>query len=208
MQSRPERPNTITVTGSAQTVVSPDEATISIAVVRQAPSAGTALAATNEANKATRDRLRSLGVADTDVRAGTLGLQPTMAYDGPTPRTTGYEGRIGFTIIVRSVANLDDILTQLVGSGVSELHGVSFGSSHATEAEDDARRAAIADAHRKATVLAEAAGRRLGAAVSIREDMDNYGAVRNSSFAMKASAEAMPGGLDIGVTARVTYQLE
>jgi uncharacterized protein len=138
-----------------------------------------------------------------------VALHQTMSYDGPNPTPTGFESRVGFTIVLRSLQRLDDVLAQLVESGVSELHGVSFTSSRAAEAEDNARREAIADARRKAVLYAEAAGRTLGAAVSIREGGDAPGPWGGGVRMMAASADASssPGGIDLGASVRVTFEL-
>jgi uncharacterized protein len=205
-------PHIVSVSGFASVVVEPDEAVVNIAVVVQEPTATTALGTTRMRAAQVRGRLTTLGIAERDVRAGDVGLQQVMAYDGPSPRSIGFESRIGFTVVVRDLPRLDTVLIELVESGVSALNGVSFSSSSAAEHRDRALRDAVADAHRKATLLATAAGRSLGRAITIDDGTVStpppfMGGRAMAAFAMDSSAAA-PGGLEIGATVRVVYELE
>jgi uncharacterized protein len=201
----------VSVSGFASVVVEPDEAVVNIAVVVQEPTATTALSTTRMRAAQVRGRLTALGIAERDVRAGDVGLQQVMAYDGPSPRSIGFESRIGFTVVVRDLPRLDNVLIELVESGVSALNGVVFSSSTAAEHRDTALRDAVAEAQRKATLLASAAGRSLGRAITIDDGtvatpMPVMGVHRAAAFAMDTSAVA-PGGMEIGATVRIVYEL-
>jgi uncharacterized protein len=202
--------NTVSVSASASVVVEPDEAVVNIAVVCQEPTAGAALGVTRDRAAQVRARLVALGIADRDVRAGDVGLQQMMSYEGQTPRPIGFESRIGFTIVVRDLPRLDDVLVELVESGVSALNGVSFSSSNADSHRDTAMAQAVVEAHRKATLLANAAGRTVGRAVTI-DDATGFGPVPVGGMRMMAasfdSSAVAPGGLELGATVRVVYEL-
>jgi uncharacterized protein len=203
-------PNTVSVSGSASIVVEPDEAVVHLAVVCQEPTAGAALGVSRDRAAQVRARLVALGVADRDVRAGDVGLQQVMSYEGQTPKPLGFESRIGFTVVVRDLPRLDDVLVEVVESGVSALNGVVFSSSRATEQRDEALTHAVSDAHRKATLLATAAERSVGRALTI-DDASGFGppqggGMRLMAASFEASAVA-PGGLELSATVRVVYEL-
>jgi uncharacterized protein len=202
--------NTVSVSASSSVVVEPDEAVVNIAVVCQEPTAGAALGVTRDRAAQVRARLVALGIADRDVRAGDVGLQQLMSYEGQTPRPIGFESRIGFTIVVRDLPRLDDVLVELVESGVSALNGVSFSSSQSAAHCDRALTQAVAEAHRKATLLASAAGRSVGQALTI-DDASGFGPPAGGGMRMMAasfdSSAVAPGGMELSAAVRVVYEL-
>lgn len=199
--------NTISVQGTGVVVTEPDEAVVALAVVAQAPNAAAALSGTRTGAEQVRQRLEALGVASRDVRAGEFFLQQVMAYDGPTPRATGFESRIGFTVLLRDISRVDEVLAELVESGVSVLNNVTFGSSRAEEHADVARFNAVADARRRADLLAAAAGRSVGRALRIEEVSDAMGFAGGGMRMMAAEAASAPGGVELTAAVALTFEL-
>ncbi|MGB3148378.1 MAG: SIMPL domain-containing protein, partial [Paracoccaceae bacterium] len=97
-----------------------------------------------------------------------------------------------------------------VQDGANSLNGVTFGLQDQTAALDDARRAAIADAQRKANLYAEAAGVSLGGVLSISEQGSSqppYMPVRMEMAAKSADVPVSAGELSLGVTVTVTFAI-
>ena len=97
-----------------------------------------------------------------------------------------------------------------VGAGATTVQDVSVGLAESAAAEDEARTLAVADARRKAEVLARAAGVRLGAATLLAEELSGGGP---APIAFKMAAmEAAPtpvaaGSTDVQVDIQVTFAI-
>jgi uncharacterized protein YggE len=110
---------------------------------------------------------------------------------------------------LRDVAKLGDLLTSLIEAGANRLNGVTFEIAEPAPLLDDARRAAVADARKRAELYATAAGVKVGRVLSIGE---------NSALApvpmmrmAKAGADAVPvaaGEQTITAGVSVVFEIE
>lgn len=193
------------VTGVGVVEHSPDMARVTIGVTTPGETAAEALAANSEAMRRVVDRLREAGLADEDIQ--TSGFSVTPQWDNnridKEPRLAGFVARNGVNARVRALDGLGAVLDAAVADGANTLGGIDFGLADATEALDEARRAAVADAMRRAEVLAGAAGVELGALRSIREDEGGGARPMFAARAMDAGAVPVEPGA-VSHQARVT----
>lgn len=171
-QSAP--PPRIVVSGEGEAALRPDLALLTLAVMREAPTAREAMTANNEAIAAVIAALKEAGVADRDLQ--TAGLQINPRYDYPrnqdgnqTAVLAAYQVTNTLSVRVRDIARVGEILDQAVTLGVNQGGGISFTNDDPSAAIQEARRKAVADAIAKARTLAEAAGVDLGKVVEISE---------------------------------------
>ena len=162
-------PREIVVTGEGRVSAAPDMATIMIGVMREARTAGEAMAAASEAASAVLAELAASGIEPRDIQTANIGLNPSYQHsnDGRAPRITGYIASNDLTVRVRDLATLGAVLDAAVADGANGLNGLFFGIADESALEDEARRNAVADARAKAETLAEAAGVQLGAVRAI-----------------------------------------
>lgn len=162
---------TITVTGEGIVETASDQATISLGVTTNAQTAVAALAANSEAMEAMMNQLRAAGVAPADLQTANLSLNPNWSgYDSSsTPTIAGYIASNMLNVRVRDLEALGTILDAAVSDGANTMNGISFGLSEPNPVMNEARTRAVADATSRASVLATAAGARLGPVVSITE---------------------------------------
>ncbi len=158
---RPERRAILTVTGSGEVSAVPDQARIGAGVVREAPSAGAALAANSQALGNVLAALRQAGIEDRDIRTRQVSLSPV--YDPkPTrgqPRAiVAYRASNQLSIRARKLEDLGALMDALVVAGATNLNGPHFMHGEPRPLRDEARRRAVADARDKAALYAEAAG--------------------------------------------------
>ncbi|GLK56002.1 uncharacterized protein YggE [Methylopila capsulata] len=164
------QPPAVSVTGEGVVAATPDRAVVTSGVVTRAPTAGAALSANATAMTKVFAALKAAKIEDRDVATSALGLQPQYDYgDGRAPKLVAYEARNAVTIRVRELDRLGALLDQLVQAGSNQLESLVFDVSDADKRLDEARKAAIADARRKAELYAEAAGAKLGEVLSIDE---------------------------------------
>ena len=99
-----------------------------------------------------------------------MSLAPVMDYSSNNrPKVTGYQASNQVTVRVRALDTLGTVLDQTVSDGANEFHGLSFGLAEPGPALDAARMSGVKDARRKAEMMAEAAGVKLGKLLSLSE---------------------------------------
>lgn len=204
---------TISVTGEATVMATPDVATIDGGVISDAKTAREASEATSKAMAAVLTALKGSGIADNDIRTARISLQPQSATRGQmqqgAPQITGYRASNRVTVRMRDVAKIASTIDTLVGAGANDIGGIDFSVTKESELLDEARTRAIADARRKADIYAKAAGVTLGPAASISED----GASPPMPMQMrtfKASAAATPvspGEEPLRVQVNVSFEI-
>ena len=166
-----ETMRTVSVTGVAEVAAVPDLAQVTIGVVTEAVSASAAM----EANTSDMNRLLTAldeaGVESRDRQTFQLQITPNYRFDEADRSQTlvGYTARNTLSVRIRDIAATGDVLDALIQAGANQLEGISFDVSDKEQRLDEARREAVADARRKAVLLAESAGLTLGGAVSLSD---------------------------------------
>ncbi|MBS0125176.1 SIMPL domain-containing protein [Thetidibacter halocola] len=196
----------ITVTGEGQAFAAPDMATITLGVTERADNARDAMDATSAGVAAILGRLTAMGVEPRDVQTSDLSLGPVWTQHNSSGEAviTGYEASNRLTVRVRNLDSLGGVLDAVLEDGANRFSGLGFGLQDPAPLEDEARRAAVADALARARLYAEAAGVDLGPILSINES----GGVRPMPmdapmFAARAEAVPVAAG-ETGLSASVT----
>ncbi|OHC54564.1 MAG: hypothetical protein A3D16_10360 [Rhodobacterales bacterium RIFCSPHIGHO2_02_FULL_62_130] len=199
----------VTVTGEATVEATPDSATISLGVTTDGATAAEAMAANSAAVQAVIDRLKLAGIEDRDLQTSNLSLNPNwVGYDsGQTPTISGYIASNMLTVRVRVLESLGSVLDAVITDGANTLNGLTFEVAQPRPVLDEARKQAVADAMARATILAEAAGGRLGKVISITENA-GYGAPVPMFRSDAAAAPVPVAGGQIGLMASVTVTYE
>lgn len=189
--ARPFHAAKLTVTGTAQATAQPDLAIVTLGVSTEAETAAAAMSENSTRQQAVIDALKAEGVEARDIQTSGLNLSPKMDYrNNQPPKMVGYSASNTVTVRVRDIAGLGKVLDKLVATGANEISGISFTREHMTEAEDSARGDAIKDAQRRAELMAEAAGLKLGRLRALSD-----GHVQDAPRPMMAMrADAAPAG--------------
>lgn len=201
----------LSVTGEGEARVAPDQATVQLGVTTQAESAAEAMRQNSTQQNGVIEALTGAGIEAADIQTSGLNLTPMVDYgEGRAPRVTGYQASNMVSVRVRDVARLGEVLDAIVTAGANEINGIAFTREDSEATEDDARRAAVADARHKAEVLAEAAGLTLGRLVSLRDGQPPQGPRPMMMEARMASDTAVPiaaGELSVTAQVQVEYAL-
>ncbi|MBS0565194.1 MAG: SIMPL domain-containing protein [Proteobacteria bacterium] len=202
----------MTVTGEGQVQVAPDMATVMLGVTNDAASARAALDANSKAVAALLKELAASGIEARDIQTSGLSLGPRIDYSsgGASQKVVGYTASNMVTVEVRALDRLGGILDSVVNEGANTLSGISFGLQDPVPATDEARKAAVADAGRKAALYAAAAGVRLGKVLSIAEAGGQAMPMPMAAGAFAKDAAAVPvsaGQLSVGASVSVVYEL-
>lgn len=204
----------VTVHGEGQAAAAPDEAAIAGGTQVQSRTAREAMDGNSRAMRQVQEALRATGIADRDVATSALTLRPVIDYQssGNRPRVVGYTAGHRLQVRVRDLTKLGDVLDRMVAAGANQIDGLQLTVSDWSKKVDEARVAAVADARRKAEILARAAGARLGKVLSISEQggASPPPVMRRMASPSASSAEPVPiaaGDQTFRMTVTVVWEL-
>lgn len=201
----------IFVTGSATTDVVPDLARIILSIQTNAPTAtqvGSQNAATTDAVK---NQLLRAGVAADDIK--TLGFQlwPQYDYRSGQSTLTGFMATHQLQVVVHDLRRIGAVIDAGVSGGASSVQGISYDTTDHTAATAQALAKAVKDAEVKAQAMADAAGVRLGAIVSINETQNApypYPVMRAAAPSNQSGAtQVSPPDIQMTVTVSVGWNI-
>lgn len=217
-EARP-REAVISVSAKGESSTAPDMAIVNLAVVKQAKTAREAL---DENNKAMADVLKALkegGIAQRDLQTSGFSIQPQYNYPQPAngqpqqPELIGYQATNSVTVRIRDLSKLGAVIDQSVSLGINQGGDIQFTNDKPDDVMDEARKAAVANALKKARILTEAAGVKLGRVLEISEN-----AVRpmpqpayRATMMKEAADSSVPvegGENTYSVTVNVTFAIE
>lgn len=204
---------TITVSAAGSVSAEPDQATIQTGVTAEAKTAREAMSKNTDAMKKIITELKMQGVEAKDIQTTQFNIEPVYVYpkEGQPPVVTGYRVNNMVSVRVRNLDKIGGVLDQLVTAGANQMHGISFDVSKAETLKDDARKDAMANALRRAKLLAAAGGAEVGEVVQISEEAVHQGP-RPVVFSKRAAmAEAAPierGAMELETRVTVTWKLK
>jgi uncharacterized protein len=184
-------PRLISLSGHGEVKSAPDMAIVSLGTLSQAATAKEALAANTTQMTALIAMLKEQGIEAKDIQTSNFNVNPRYenASSGAA-RIGGYDVSNSVTITVRKLADLGCLLDKAISTGSNQVNGIELTVADPQSATDDARKAAVKDALRKATLLADAAGVKLGSVVSISESGGAMPVPMVRGMAMNMAAKA------------------
>ena len=207
----------LTVSGTGLVRVSPDTASINLGVATQDTDVAQAVAASNLAAEAIINAVKNLGVAPEDVRTTYFNVSPQPMYDqnGQPTGQTNYWVNNTLVVTLRQVDQLGAVLQAAVDAGANSINGISFDLTDKSQAEEQARKAAIADARQRApSGWRPLPGTTLGEIVSIYTGGYSYGAINYVEAASSAGSAGggtvpiAPGTFDVRIDVTLAYTLK
>jgi uncharacterized protein YggE len=196
----------IVVSGEGSVSVAPDHAQFTGGVTTRGRTVKETTDVNSKVMVAVMAALAQSGIAQTDIQTSRFSIQPVYASAGPSnePKLSGYSVSNQVHVKIREIGKVGDVLDRLVAAGVTDVGSIAFLVADPSQALDQAREAALADARRKAEVYARAAGLRLGQVQWITEDAGSTPApLRLQRAAAPAAAVPIAAGEDV-LRAKVT----
>lgn len=192
----PER--TLSVSGQAEVLASPDRAQVSFGAEAQAKDASDAVAKVNAIMNQALENVKKLGIDDDAIRTTQITLRPV--YDQIEKDETGpamvvaYRANNSVQVTVDDLSMVGNVLDAANDAGANRQNGVNF------ELKDDAAMRAVAlkqaakEARDKAKALADVLGVRLVAVKSVREGHVNivYPRPYRGGMVAMAKSESTP----------------
>lgn len=206
----------LSVQGSGSSRVDPDEATVRLGVLAQAPTAQAVMQQVNQTANAILAAVRKLGVPDKDIQTSELNLSPVYAQNAPErggePRISGYQASNVVSIRLTKMEQVGPAVDAGLGAGANRLDGVVFGLQNDEAARAEALSRAAAAARTKAAALAKALNVRLAEIVEVVEGgVTVFTPVRRmamESMAMSADTAVSSGQVGVDASLTLRYRIE
>lgn len=196
----------ITVTGVGTTTSVPDEASFTIGVQTEGPTAKEALAANSEQMRRVIAAVKSAGVEKSDIKTQDVSVSPSYADED---RIDGYSARNSVLVTIRDLSKAGAVLDAASNAGANEVYGPMLSRSDEDALQADALRNAVSNARKKAEALADAAGVSLGRVTAITEGFSGGPEPYYDVAMLRAKAEAPiePGTQDTQATVTITFAI-
>jgi len=204
----------LTVTGRGEVRVQPDKADITIGVVTEDRSSKTAASANATAAQKVQAALTRMGIARTDIRTIQYSVQPIYSQPpirpdaAPRPSViTGYRVSNQVRVTVHALDRLGDILDEATTVGSNSIESITFGQTEQTASEDLALSKAVADARRKADLMARTSGVKIVGVYEMNEGNVQRPGPMMFSRASLAATPIIPGESTITADVTVVYEI-
>ncbi len=201
----------LSVSAQAEASRVPDVAGLSTGVVTQAADANAALRANATQMARVMAAIRAAGIAEKDVQTSGINVNPQYRYtENQPPTITGYQASNTVSIKVRDVGKLGQVLDALVASGANQVNGPSFEIDQPEAVYDEARRAALDKAQRRAEMYAKSLGMRVRRIVSISEGggfMRPMPMMKAMAMDSQESSPVSPGQTTLSASLDVVFEL-
>jgi uncharacterized protein len=163
---------TISLSGHGEVRAVPDLAVVNMGVMSSAPSAREALDANTKAMTELMAVLSATKIDRKDIATSNFSVNPRLDYgqnNGQPPKVIGYDVSNTVSVTLHQLDQIGNLLDKAVSSGSNQINGVSFSIANPQAAMDEARKAAVTDAKRKADLYTAATSVSLGNVISISE---------------------------------------
>jgi uncharacterized protein YggE len=213
--SQTQSSRTIAVTGNGEAHVTPDVASLNLAIETHAPtaqqSAGQNAALAQKVVDALTKKLQSKG----KVWTGGYSLYPE--YNEPRPNekpvVTGYRAENSITVETGEIGMLGGLIDTAIEAGANRINFLNFTLRDETQARSKAIALAAKDAQAQAESLARSLGVKLGPVVKATTQAEErpMPVMRMGAMAMASSAAptpVQPNEVTVPATVSITYQIE
>jgi uncharacterized protein len=211
------RQRLVSVNGTAEINVAPDEAILSVGFDSHDRELAAAKAQNDSRVKKALAVAHEAGIDEKDIQTSALSLGPNYCEE-KIPKLFGYDASQTITLTLRGLSRYEALMTNLLQAGVNRVDGVQFRVSDPRKFKDEARSQAIRAAREKAAAMAAELGQSLGKPWEIaelgQEEPYAINAIQYSAGLRERNAftiEQTPlasGQVSIRALVRISFQLE
>ncbi len=217
-QPATEKQDVITVTGTSQFKVAPDEATVYLQVETNDSTAKEAQDKNSNIMDAMQNALLRAGLDSRDMESMYYNVYPNTYWDYKQNRQieAGYKVSHSLKITTDDINKVGTFIQVGVDAGATGVNSISFELSKDAEkdAKNEALKRAVQDAKSKAEALAEGIEKRLGKVVSVTINEYYAYPVMRGAVAMAESMDKSvpppisPQELDVSASVQVVFAIE
>ncbi len=214
--SKTEERNILTVSGTHEMEVAPDQGVIVFQVVTREATAGTASVSNRELMNKVMAELEAQGIDDSDVETTAVYLNKVTEWENNSIVEKGYEQQTTVKVTVNDLTKVGSVLDAAISGGANSIQSVEFKLKPESETayKQEALVKATEVAKTKAQTLVNAAGARLGKITSLSESSyvpsiryNSYDYVVKESAGM-APTPISPELVSLSVTVNINYEIK
>jgi uncharacterized protein YggE len=208
-------PRIISVAGTAEIKVAPDEVTLILGIDSQDKDLAIAKAENDKRGKRLLNMAKAAGVEPKNIQTSALTMGPEYT-DEKIPKFLGFQVSQAVTLTLTDLSKYEDLLTSVLKVGVNRVDGISFRVADPRKYREEARLKAVQAARDKAVAMAAQLGQTIGKPWEITEEseVDSNVLTANSLSnryrqPMQEEAATVAGGeVTIRAIVRISFQLE
>jgi uncharacterized protein YggE len=209
-------PETISVSGNGKTTLTPDRFSFSVGVQTVGKTVDEAVNENNRRVNSVLTALKAAGAEASNIQTSNFNVWPQQDYqEGRLPRILGYQVSNNITVRSSKIGDAGRLLGVAITAGVNTSTGLNFEVADPARGRDLGLRAAFDEARAKAAILAQAAGRTLGRALTISEGVQAQPPIyqpMQRTMAMESKAVSdVPveaGTQEVSYTVSVVFELK
>jgi uncharacterized protein len=203
--------NTVTASGAGTTQAVPDTAEMSFGVTTTSANAKTALDEASRTAERIASAVKKQGIAGEDIQTQDVSVYPQTTDQNGKQVITGYQASLNVRVKVRDISKLGEVISAANAAGANNISGPTFTIDDPAPVRAKAIDEAVADARKSAEAMAKAAGKSVGAVLSMSSS--DAGTVPMAFRAADAAGSAKtvpiePGQLDITANVVVVFELK
>ena len=162
-------PPSVVAVGQAEVKVTPDRATVMVAVETRGKTAAAAAAENARITRVTLDALRAQKIPNEQLGTADYNVYPEQTWNEQTrkPVITGYVARNTIRAEIRDVTKVGDAIDAALAGGANTIQGINFWSSNLQAARREGMQKAVANACLDAAAIARGAGMSIGAPLEL-----------------------------------------
>ena len=224
INSGPQSPdrNILTVSGTSDMKVAPDEAVIQLQVVTNDSTAKGASSQNQVLLNKVMSALKAQGLEDKDIETTNVYLNKLTEWDykNMVQVDKGYQQQTSLKVTIKDLKKVGDVLDAAVQAGANSVQDISFELQPATEQayKKQALAAAASSAKDKAQTLADASGAHLGKITALSENSYNvipyYYGLQQKALSMDSAGSVAapstpinPQQVSLSVSVSLSYEL-
>jgi uncharacterized protein YggE len=209
-------PDTISVTGTGKVTTVPDRVSFTAGVETSAPTVEDAVNQNNAKIAGIIAALKKGGATDREIRTSSFSIMPQYEYvENRRPRVIGFQATNQVTVTRPNPAEASKLLTVALQAGANNVSGLTFSVADQTAVRNRGLGLAFEEARAKAQLLATAAGRTVGRALTIAEGSSPMMPPPQPMYGKVASMEARvsdvpveTGADELAFTVSVVFELK
>jgi uncharacterized protein YggE len=215
-------PRIISVTGTAEIKVPPDEVELTLGIDSHDKDLVVAKASSDQRIKKLMTLAHTAGVEAKNIQTSALIMGPEYT-DEKIPKLLGYRVSQTISVTLTDLSKYEGLMTSFLKVGVNRVDGIDFLVADPRKYREDARLKAVRAAREKANTMAAELGQSLGKPWDVTEESNVdrnagvYGGLSANFQFQQRSYVGMPeqeastiagGEVTIRSTVRVSFQLE